>query len=109
MRSRLISGCRWRSSTSAWASWKTDWPNSSRRKDGELPGDVLEHIPSQVNAWEGDAKAKRMLPDYFQAAIDAYAMKDGSTDMDAYLEGWRRGPIEQRAGTPEEVIDALVA
>jgi len=67
-----------------------------------------KHIPSQVMAWEGEEKAKRMLPDYFQAAIDAYAMKDGSTEMDAYLEGWRRGPVEERDGTPEEVIDALV-
>jgi hypothetical protein len=67
-----------------------------------------KHIPSQVVAWEGDARAKRMLPDYFQAAIDAYAMKDGSTDMDAYLDGWRRGPIEQRTGAPDEVIDGLV-
>ena len=67
-----------------------------------------KHIPSQVMAWEGEAKAKRMLPDYFQAAIDAYAMKDGSTDMDAYLEGWRRGPVQVRDGSPEEVISALV-
>ena len=68
-----------------------------------------KHIPSQVVAWEGEAKAKRMLPDYFQAAIDAFAMKDGSTEMDAYLEGWHRGPVEARDGTPDEVIDALVA
>jgi hypothetical protein len=67
-----------------------------------------KHIPSQVMAWQGAKKAKRMLPDYFQAAIDAYAMRDGSTDMDAYLEGWHRGPVDQRDGTPEEVIDALV-
>jgi hypothetical protein len=67
-----------------------------------------KHIPSQVKAWEGDAQVKRMLPDYFQAAIDAYAMKDGSTDMDAYLEGWRRGPVEVRAGTPDEVLNAVV-
>ena len=67
-----------------------------------------KHIPSQVMAWEGDAKVKRMLPDYFQAAIDAYAMKDGSTDMDAYLEGWRRGPVEERAGTPEVVLNEVV-
>jgi hypothetical protein len=53
-----------------------------------------KHIPSQVLAWEGEVRAKRMLPDYFQAAIDAYAMKEGSTEMDAYLEGWRRGPVE---------------
>ena len=67
-----------------------------------------KHIPSQVKAWEGSTEVKRMLPDYFQAAIDAYAMKDGSTDMDAYLDGWSRGPVEERAGTPEEVLSAVV-
>ena len=67
-----------------------------------------KHIPSQVMAWEGEVRAKRMLPDYFQAAIDAYAMKDGSTDMDAYLEGWRWGPVEERAGQAQEIIAALV-
>jgi Virulence factor len=67
-----------------------------------------KHIPSQVRAWEGEAEVKRMMPDYFQAAIDAYAMKDGSTDMDAYLEGWRRGPVEERTGSPDEVVTALI-
>ena len=54
-----------------------------------------------------------MLPDYFQAAIDAYAMKDGSTDMDAYLDGWKWGPVEEREGEPDrvltDVIDQLTA
>ena len=68
-----------------------------------------KHIPSQVKAWEGDIEAKAMLPDYFQAAIDAYAMKDGSTDMDAYLEGWRWGPVEERDGAPRDVVDRLCA
>jgi Virulence factor len=68
-----------------------------------------KHIPSQVKAWEGDVEAKAMLPDYFQAAIDAYAMKEGSTDMDAYLDGWTWGPVEERAGSPQEVVAALVA
>ena len=67
-----------------------------------------KHIPSQVKAWEGSDEVKGMMPDRFQAAIDAYAMKDGSTDMDAYLEGWRRGPVEGRAGTPEEVLAAII-
>jgi hypothetical protein len=67
-----------------------------------------KHIPSQVKAWDGESEAKRMLPDYFQAAIDAYAMKDGSTDMDAYLEGWRWGPVEERAGQAQEMIAVLV-
>jgi hypothetical protein len=68
-----------------------------------------KHIPSQVKAWEGDAQVKRMMPDRFQVAIDAYAMKDGSTDMDAYLDGWRWGPVEEKAGRPDEVLAAVVA
>jgi hypothetical protein len=68
-----------------------------------------KHIPSQVKAWDGAAQAKHMLPDRFQAAIDAFAMKDGSTDMDAYLDGWRWGPEEERDGSPEEVVTAVIA
>ena len=68
-----------------------------------------KHIPSQVKAWEGDAQVKRMMPDRFQVAIDAYAMKDGSTDMDAYLDGWRWGPVAEKPGTPEEVLAAVLA
>ena len=67
-----------------------------------------KHIPSQVKAWDGEHEAKRLLPDYFQAAVDAYAMKDGSTDMDAYLEGWKWGDVQERPGTPEEIVEALV-
>jgi uncharacterized protein YfaP (DUF2135 family) len=68
-----------------------------------------KHIPSQVRAWDGTNEVKRMMPDRFQVAIDAFAMKDGSTDMDAYLEGWRRGPVEEREGSPDEVLAAVIA
>jgi hypothetical protein len=67
-----------------------------------------KHIPSQVKVWNENVESKAMLPDYFQAAIDAYAMKDGSTDMDAYLDGWHWGPVEQRPGAPRQVLDNLV-
>jgi hypothetical protein len=67
-----------------------------------------KHIPSQVKAWDGDVEVKGMMPDYFQAAIDAYAMKDGSTDMDAYLDGWRWAEVEERDGAPAEVLNTLV-
>ena len=67
-----------------------------------------KHIPSQVKAWDGSAESKRMLPDYFQAAIDAYAMKDGSTDMATYLAGWQWGPVEERDGSPDDVVSTLV-
>ena len=49
-----------------------------------------------------------MLPDYFQAAIDAYAMKEGSTDMDAYLDGWKWGPVEERDGVPAEIVTNVI-
>jgi hypothetical protein len=68
-----------------------------------------KHIPSQVKAWDGSTEVKRMLPDRFQAAIDAYAMKDGSTEMDAYLDGWRWGDVQERSGTPGEVLEAVIA
>ena len=67
-----------------------------------------KHIPSQVKAWDGDQEVKRMLPDYFQAAIDAYAMKDGSTDMDAYLDGWHWGPVEERDGPPDRLLSTVI-
>jgi len=67
-----------------------------------------KHIPSQVKAWEGEAQVKRMMPDRFQVAIDAYSMREGSTEMDAYLEGWRWGPVEERPGTPDEVLAAVI-
>ena len=67
-----------------------------------------KHIPSQVKAWDETADVKGMMPDRFQVAIDAFSMKEGSTDMDAYLEGWQRGPVEEREGTPEEVLAAVI-
>jgi cvfA/B/C family virulence factor len=67
-----------------------------------------KHIPSQVKAWEEGVEVKGMMPDRFQVAIDAYSMREGSTDMDAYLEGWRKGPIEKRDGSPAEVLAAVI-
>jgi len=67
-----------------------------------------KHIPSQVKAWDGSTEVKSMMPDRFQVAIDAFAMKDGSTDMDAYLDGWRWGPVEERPGSPDDVLTAVI-
>ena len=67
-----------------------------------------KHIPAQVKAWDETGEVKRMLPDRFQAAIDAFAMKDGSTEMDAYLEAWHWGDPQERAGSAEEVANTLV-
>jgi len=67
-----------------------------------------KHIPAQVKAWDDDGEVKRILPGRFQAAIDAYAMKEGSTAMDAYLDGWRWGEAQERPGSAAEVATALV-
>jgi hypothetical protein len=67
-----------------------------------------KHIPAQVKAWDEKGEVKRLLPDRFQAAIDAYAMKDGTTEMDAYLEAWRWAAAEERPGSAEEVADTVV-
>ena len=67
-----------------------------------------KHIPAQVKAWDESGEVKRMLPDRFQAAIDAFAMKDGSTGMDEYLEAWRWDDERERAGSPEDVASAVV-
>jgi len=67
-----------------------------------------KHIPSQVKAWEGETQVKRMMPDRFQVAIDAYSMREGSTEMDAYLDGWQWGPEEERPGPPDKVLAAVI-
>ncbi len=47
-------------------------------------------IPAQVVAREGRETARAQLPDRFQRAIDAAAMKAGLHESDAYLEEWTR-------------------
>ncbi|MEO9900940.1 virulence factor [Nisaea sp.] len=56
-------------------------------------------IPAQVIAERGRGRkreqAKVELPVRFTHAIDMAAMRDGSEDEGAYLEGWRRAdPVE---------------
>ena len=68
-----------------------------------------KHIPAQVKAWDEKGEVKRMLPDRFQAAIDAYAMRDGSTGMDAYLDAWQWAKPQERPGSAEDVATALGA
>ncbi len=48
-------------------------------------------IPAQVIAQQGRKKAKRVLTERFEKAIDRAAMRSGNRDADAYLAEWRRG------------------
>ncbi len=65
-------------------------------------------FPSVVSAESDGDSAKAMLSDRFQEAIDQASMVEGSTDTDAYLEGWKWGPVEERSGSAQEVVDAVV-
>ncbi len=66
-------------------------------------------IPAQVKAEDETGVDKAKLPDRFSEAVDAAAMAEGSTDGDAYMAGWNWGPAQERAGTPREVVAAVVA
>lgn len=62
-----------------------------------------------VEAREGRTRHKIQLSDRFQVLIDAVAMKKGLVGTDAYIEEWRRGPAQDRAGGVEEVAQAVAA
>jgi len=68
-----------------------------------------KHIPTMVIADENGRQVRVALPPRFQAAVDAYAVADGSTNDAAYSAGWRKGEWQPRDGTPEEVARAVVA
>jgi Virulence factor len=68
-----------------------------------------KHIPAQVKVFEdGKRPLSRQMPDRFQIEIDRIAMKDGLSGNDDYLDQWRWTPKRERAGTAEEVADALL-
>ena len=66
-----------------------------------------QDVPSVIKAFDDDGEVKRQLPDWYQQEIDKRAMVQGLTGSDAYLEQWRWGDIEERPGTPGEVLDTV--
>lgn len=66
-----------------------------------------QDIPSQVEAFAGADRVRRPLSPRFQELIDAAAMQQGLAGTDAYLEGWRVGPVLEREGTPRDVAEAV--
>ena len=67
-------------------------------------------IPAQVQATDdAGAKANRTMPGWFGAEIDRVAMRDGLAGTDDYLEKFAWSDETERAGSADEVADALVA
>ena len=57
-------------------------------------------------AFVGRQQQLAELDAWFQQEIDREAMRLGLTGSDAYLEQWRWGDLEERPGSPDEVLDA---
>ena len=68
-----------------------------------------KEIPSVVEAADGERTARHQLSLKFQDLIDALAMRESSTEGDAYLEGWGQGECVERDGSPDEVAGAVAA
>ena len=66
-----------------------------------------QDVPSVIKAFDDTGETKRQLPDWYQQEIDKRAMVQGLTGSDEYLEQWRWGEIEERPGTPDEVLDSV--
>ena len=66
-------------------------------------------IPSLVEASEGDRTVRASLSQRFQDLIDAVAMREGASAADTYLEGWGKGPIDERPGSAETVAQVVAA
>jgi hypothetical protein len=65
-------------------------------------------IPAQVIVKQGRKTVRRKLPEYFEQAIDAIAMRMNLKDSDSYLEQWRRGdPVPSDVTDPEALADEV--
>ena len=64
-------------------------------------------IPTTVQIREGRKRFTANLPERFEKAVDAAAMKDGETDTDAYLaEFVRTDPVEVHGDDLQALADA---
>lgn len=65
-------------------------------------------IPVQIKLFAGRRPSSHTLPGRFQLAIDRIAMQEGLVGTEAYLEQWHWSAKQERAGTPEDVLQALL-
>ena len=68
-----------------------------------------QEIPAQVRVFDGRRPLSRQMPDRFQEAIDRTAMEQGLEGTDDYLDQWSWTARQERPGSPQEVLEALLA
>jgi len=66
-----------------------------------------QEVPSQVKAWDDFNEIKVELPQRFTVRIDALAQSKGLTSTDDFLAQWKWSEEQDRAGTAEEVAQAV--
>ncbi len=64
-------------------------------------------IPTVVEARDQSGTASRELSERFQALIDSIAMQLGLAGTEQYLEDWGRSAACERAGSADDVADAV--
>lgn len=65
-------------------------------------------IPVQVRAKDENGRVGKELPDRFQEAVDEAAMAAKKTSDDPYMEGFKWGEEQDRAGTAQDVAAQIV-
>lgn len=66
-------------------------------------------MPAQVRVFrENGRPVSRPLPDRFQKAIDARAMREGLHGNDEYLENWHWSEKQERDLPPDQLLDTLL-
>lgn len=67
-----------------------------------------QDIPSLVEVRQGRKVIhKEMLSERFQALIDTVAMKTGLEGTDAYLEQWRKAPVDASGDDAEQMAKSV--
>ena len=66
-----------------------------------------QDIPSEVKAWDDFDEIKMNLPEKFVVRIDASAQKQGLISQDAYSAHFRWSDPAERAGSPQDVAEAV--
>jgi Virulence factor len=66
-----------------------------------------QDIPSQIKAWDDFDEVKVDLGLRFTERIDRAAQSQGLTSTDDYLAQWKWSEEQERAGTAQEVAEAV--
>lgn len=68
-----------------------------------------QEIPSQVVATDDEGEVSLPMPPKFLERIDEAAVARGLQDGDDYLDQWKWGEEEDRAGTAQSVAETVVS